>query len=442
VVLAPERMDAAVDLPVEITDIILRQVVRYEGTSKHHDMGLLMEVVLCFVCRTWKDREVFWGTGPTNNLLFWGLYDRFGPGVLLGLAAAENNEAMIKWLIEKKCAGGPRACSRAAKRGDLDLLKILRGQGCDWNGETLRFAASGGHLELMKWARENGCPWSPPRVTKDTKESNRWFSVSYSQPVEASTCCGAAQRGHLEVLKWMKEVDHMCANNPYAAAKGGQLEVLKWLNENDKKSVWNSEVYATAAAGGHFEVLKWLAAEFHDKKMDPRCRMRSDTCEKAAKNGHLEILKWANQKGVPFSSLGDESTCCKGPARGGHLEVLKWLIIEKGKTFNDQAWCEAARGGHLKVLRWARESGYTYLNGANVAAAAAAGGHLEVLQFMKEIGCEFDERTSQNATRGGHHAMISWLKEIECPQGLQFTSAFQLDMDIPATNLLLQPWGV
>jgi len=89
-----------------------------------------------------KIEKSFWGTGPTNSVLVWGLYDRFGPGVLLGLAAAlENNIAMSKWLIEKKCAGGPRACSRAAKRGDLDLLKILRGYGCDWNGDTLRFAA-------------------------------------------------------------------------------------------------------------------------------------------------------------------------------------------------------------------------------------------------------------------------------------------------------------
>jgi len=289
----------------------------------------------------------------------------------------------------------------------------------------------------MKWARENGCPWSPPRATKETKE-HRWFSVMYSQRLEASTCCGAAQRGHLEVLKWMKEEDHMCTNNPYAAAKGGQLEVLKWLHENDNRSVWNSDVYATAAAGGHFEVLKWLA-EFHDKKIDPNCRMQSDTCEKAARHGHLEILKWANQKGVP---LGDEPPCCMGPARGGHLEVLKWLVVENGKTFTDQAWCEAARGGHLEVLKWARERGYIYWNGANVAAAAATGGHLEVLKYLKEVGCEFDERTAQNATRGGHHAMVSWLKEIECPQGQQFTSAFQLDMDIPATNLLLQTWGV
>ena len=57
-------MDASavgVDLPVEITDIILRQAVQYEATNKHHDLGLLMEVVLCFVCRTWKDRKVFLG---------------------------------------------------------------------------------------------------------------------------------------------------------------------------------------------------------------------------------------------------------------------------------------------------------------------------------------------------------------------------------------------
>jgi len=42
-------------------------------------------------------------------------------------------------------------------------------------------AAQGGHLEVLKWLRDNGCPWG------------------------AKTCTCAAVEGHLEVLKWARE---------------------------------------------------------------------------------------------------------------------------------------------------------------------------------------------------------------------------------------------
>ena len=47
----------------------------------------------------------------------------------------------------------------------------------------VRGAAEGGHLEMLKWARENGCPW------------------------DEDTCANAAKGGHLEVLKWAREND-------------------------------------------------------------------------------------------------------------------------------------------------------------------------------------------------------------------------------------------
>ena len=50
-----------------------------------------------------------------------------------------------------------------------------------WDSDTCSSAASRGHLEVLKWLRENGCEWN------------------------SSTCNNAALEGHLEVLKWAHE---------------------------------------------------------------------------------------------------------------------------------------------------------------------------------------------------------------------------------------------
>ncbi len=44
-------------------------------------------------------------------------------------------------------------------KGNLEMLKWTRLNGCPWDESTCSYAASGGYLETLKWARLNGCPW-------------------------------------------------------------------------------------------------------------------------------------------------------------------------------------------------------------------------------------------------------------------------------------------
>jgi len=74
------------------------------------------------------------------------------------------------------------------------------------------------------------------------------------------------------------------------AAQRGHLEVLKWARENG--CPWYEKTCAYAAAGGHLEVLKWARAN--------GCPWDERTCTHAAEGGHLEVLKWAR--------LGPEGT--------------------------------------------------------------------------------------------------------------------------------------
>ena len=140
-------------------------------------------------------------------------------------------------------------CEKAARDGQLEVLKWARAKGCPWNSLTCRRAAGGGHLDLLKWARDNGCEW------------------------DAWTCAHAAEGGHLDVLKWARE--NGC-----------------W---------WDVWTCAHAAGGGHLDVLRWAR--------ENGCEWDEWTCAGAAEGGHLEVLKWAKQNGCPWiSDDGDSSS--------------------------------------------------------------------------------------------------------------------------------------
>ena len=179
-------------------------------------------------------------------------------------------------------------------------------------------AAEGGHLEVLRWARANGCPWSH------------------------MTCKAAARSGHLEVRKWMRA--NGCPWNTETcsgAAEGGHLEVLKWARENG--CPWNELTCMFAAKEGHLEVLQWARAN--------GCQWNTNTCLFAASGGQLEVLQWARANGCGW----DKGTC-RAAAQSGHLEMLQWACAN-GCPWDEQTCTFAAREGHREVFEWARSNG-------------------------------------------------------------------------------------
>ena len=112
------------------------------------------------------------------------------------------------------------------------------------------------------------------------------------------TCCDAAEKWHLDVLKWVRSQDPPCPwdEGPCEwAASEGHLDVLKWLRSQDPPCPWNEDTCQYAALSGHLDVLKWLRSQ------DPSCPWDEWTCEWAAFNGHLDVLKWLVDNGCPYN---------------------------------------------------------------------------------------------------------------------------------------------
>ena len=89
----------------------------------------------------------------------------------------------LRELEDESLGGGHGACvtACAAFLGDLELVRLARECGHEWDAYTCQFAAYSGNLECLKYAHEHGCPWNK------------------------STCSFAADNGHLECLKYAHE---------------------------------------------------------------------------------------------------------------------------------------------------------------------------------------------------------------------------------------------
>ena len=112
-------------------------------------------------------------------------------------------------------------CEAAALAGDLDELKNMHENGCEWDVWTPAYAAVNGHLDCLRYAHENGCEWD------------------YRTPMHA------AKNGHLECLKYAHENGcpwdgRLTTAN---ADLNGQLECFKCCFEmsKDPQEFWKHE---------------------------------------------------------------------------------------------------------------------------------------------------------------------------------------------------------
>ena len=129
----------------------------------------------------------------------------------VGWFTARAIDDALRELEDESLGGGHGACvtACAAFLGDLELVRMARECGHEWDAYTCQFAAYSGNLECLKYAHECGCPWNE------------------------ETCACAAYSGHLECLKYAHE--HGCPWDEYtysSAAYYGHLECLKYAQDH------------------------------------------------------------------------------------------------------------------------------------------------------------------------------------------------------------------
>ena len=129
-------------------------------------------------------------------------------------------------------------CYRVAETNKLELLTWAREEKkCEWDVRTINMAAHQGNLEMVKYCVANKCP------------------------MYEFACARAAENGHLECLKHLRE---------------------------EGKVPWNSWTATRAAENGHLHILEYLVERKYDEYAE-------FSCSNAAENGHLDCLKYLRE---------------------------------------------------------------------------------------------------------------------------------------------------
>ena len=156
-------------------------------------------------------------------------------------------------------------CSQVAKTNKLELLKWIREEKkCKWAGATIYMAASQGNLEMVKYCVANECP------------------------IDAFACEYAAENGHLEVLKYLRE---------------------------EVKAPWDWGTATRAAENGHLHILEYLVERKYDEYDEFACQW-------AAMNGHLDCLKYLHETAkAPW-----DYRAVQVAHRNDHPDCLQYLL--------------------------------------------------------------------------------------------------------------------
>ncbi|CAL6327321.1 unnamed protein product [Bathycoccus prasinos] len=207
--------------------------------------------------------------------------------------AWENRENKSLWPCS--CWDETYFCCHVAGTNKLELLKWIREEEkCKWNERTINVAACQGNLEMVKYCVANECP------------------------IDEWACKFAAQNGHLECLKYLRE---------------------------EAKVPWDFPTANWAATNGHLHILEYLVERKYDK-------YDVDACKFAAKYGHLDCLKYLHETAkAPW----DRYTASRA-AENGHLHILEYLVERKYDQYNKYACQWAAVNGHLDCLKYLHET--------------------------------------------------------------------------------------
>ena len=159
----------------------------------------------------------------------------------------------------------PYFCREVAKTNKLELLKWAREEKkCEWDEWTIDEAALQGNLEMVKYCIANECP------------------------IYEYTCACAAENGHLECLKYLRE---------------------------EAKAPWDSRTASWAAGGGHLHILEYLVERKYDK-------YNGYACELAARQGHLDCLKYLHETAkAPW-----DSSAVLVAHENDHPECVQYLL--------------------------------------------------------------------------------------------------------------------
>ena len=161
-------------------------------------------------------------------------------------------------------------CEQVAATNKLEFLEWAREvKHCEWDAKTINKAARKGNLEMLKYCFSNGCPCDEEEACGLAADGGHldclrflFTKVNPSRETEKHAALVAVGCGHLEILKYFVEerkisegVKRACVN---FTAKYGRLDCLNYLVEEAKTPLHDWEYIANARYHEHPECENYL----------------------------------------------------------------------------------------------------------------------------------------------------------------------------------------
>ncbi|GFH53193.1 hypothetical protein CTEN210_09669 [Chaetoceros tenuissimus] len=280
-----------------------------------------------------------------------------------------------------------------AKKGDLEMLKLLHEKGLDvstCSKTILENAAFHGHLDILKWM-----------------ESLEGSSIESEY---RSLFGKAAEGGHLDIIQWGQDIAvDAFQTHKYScmidAAFGGQLELVQWLRTQG--AVWDFFTLHKAASTGSIPLIEYL--------LQNGCESRfGEICEVAAEfHDDTNLLELLRQYNVPW----DERTCAAA-AQKGNINVLMYARLN-GCPWDGATLYNAVINGHIDVVEYCLNNGCPVEK--NICSVAMmhsmrnCARALEVLKLLRKFSLQWDKETCENAAKNGNLEALKWARSLGCP---------------------------
>lgn len=181
-----------------------------------------------------------------------------------------GDRALLQWLkdlapLPPKRGEDTELTWFAAERSDLALLQwLVEELGCGIGPDTFAKAARHGNLPMLKWLVSKGCVIGESAVANAVIAGRRdivaWLLMDLNIPVHRSLCPLAASCGHLSLLAWLHEVAQHALDVRVcdAAVANGHLNVLQWALA--RQCPVHASMLVVAQDAQQYDVVRWLEA--------------------------------------------------------------------------------------------------------------------------------------------------------------------------------------
>ena len=215
-----------------------------------------------------------------------------------------HSKEQLKWLMSLGVTMESLICSTIAFNGDLSLLQWAREKNIPWDASTCSLAILGKHMDVYNWARLNGCLIDSYSTQFAAAVGNFSLLKSLKEegvPMNYEVCYCIARFGDIEMMKWaISNGLNPTSSDFCGAASKGHLEMIKWLRTI---ATWDKWSICHALSNRQMDVLEYLWSE--------GCPRDSECCAVAARKGDILLLKWLKNHGFVFDDFMYEAGTVK-----------------------------------------------------------------------------------------------------------------------------------